>query len=64
MGGGRGVERATAEAVDRNPPPYLSYQQDPAPSSQQTKQCKTAQRETRAGRGGFTNRPQPSKNSN
>lgn len=39
----RGVERATAEAVDMIPPPHLttpSYQQHPAPSSLQTKQAR------------------------
>lgn len=57
-----GVERARQEAVDMIPPPDLSA----AISSTQLSAglCTTAHRETTAGRGGFTNRPQPSRNYN
>lgn len=62
----RGVERATAEAVDMIPPPHLttrtsaiSSTQHPALSADKAGQgtSNSVGRETRAGGGGFTNRP-------
>lgn len=59
----RGVERATAEAVDMIPPPHLTTRIS-AINSTQLSAGKAGQgtsnsvgRETRAGGGGFTNRP-------
>ncbi len=61
----RGVERATAEAVDMIPPPHLTTLTLAISSTQHPALCRQSRpvydysrgRETRAGRGGFRNRP-------
>lgn len=64
----RGVERAAAEAVDTIPPPHLTTLASAISGTQHPALCRAREdcsgRETRAGRGGFTNRPQPSRNYN
>lgn len=61
----RRVERATAEAVDMIPPPHLTTLTSAIGSTQHPALCRQSRPaydyseggETRAGRGGFTNRP-------